>query len=748
MALESSWSKIFLVVIGVGLMIVFVLPAGMSGMAGSDPEIGTIDGEGVKLSDASDVRSRLQAGKRVHFKSQQGQLIPLDYVVFREALQDVESDDFSVFLLQQEAKDQGVDRGLQSVIDELSGTASSAFSPISPFRGQPAVVLIDDNETLFTDLNEQQQALYANGAKLLLDIDEARRRKRDYSKSSRVRAEYALALAFQQIEMDAIVLDAEDFIEQSGTPTDDEMQTQFETYRDVARNDVQGDGPIMNNPLGFGYQQPDRVKLQYVSLRSEDISDKVVGEFEEQPVRERVSKLFDLWNRNQASFPNPADDEAATQPATEPATQPTIEPATQPGAEVGDESAAQPADQTPGDATTQPADDATTQPADEGEVDSDVDPDDELAGLLKASDEETRQFLASEAEKLSGESAKQWQWFTAVYDDVLRASLSQRQAELADNVVKRLTDTLSRDYRQFRSYLIAEDESREKPFTPFGVTYDDPTYLEKLVDDIAAGTGVRPSTRSIGDFLSQEQLGDESLAGPIANAVLFLQNGGQMLSVPQYATDFALTLADEDVLPLLENNALALDQWEPSSIVRDFGGIHIFRLADTAVAEPAASLEQVRQEVEHDIRLRKAYDLAKDKANQIASAETLASSEYDVQSFGPFVPAQGPAVGELGDEPLSPAARLALQRSLYPMMPDNGKTPGSIGVIEIEPAHTILVGRITAVNPGWTSDGEYDGILLQSRETVVNLGQRDDDSVREYYRPSVIERRIGFTPNQ
>src|SRR5687768_16633241 len=50
-AMEGKFGKIVLVVLGVILMIVFILPAGLQNMAGSDATLGTLAGEKVRRGD-------------------------------------------------------------------------------------------------------------------------------------------------------------------------------------------------------------------------------------------------------------------------------------------------------------------------------------------------------------------------------------------------------------------------------------------------------------------------------------------------------------------------------------------------------------------------------------------------------------------------------------------------------------------------------------------------------------------------
>lgn len=106
-------------------------------------------------------------------------------------------------------------------------------------------------------------------------------------------------------------LDAEKFIDAAETITPEELQAQFEKYKDVSPDE---------SPDGFGYKHPRRVRLQYVAAS--------IGKLESQ-VDVSSEEVKNHWKANQDKYKKnivvdepiiptstPADSQPASQPAT------------------------------------------------------------------------------------------------------------------------------------------------------------------------------------------------------------------------------------------------------------------------------------------------------------------------------------------------------------------------------------------------------------------------------------------------
>ncbi len=76
-------------------------------------------------------------------------------------------------------------------------------------------------------------------------------------------------------------------LDPNDTPSDEEIQTQFEQFKDVAAGQISE-----SNPFGFGYQFPDRIKLDYIIVELDDVAANL-----EKPKQEKA----ELYYKNNAA---------------------------------------------------------------------------------------------------------------------------------------------------------------------------------------------------------------------------------------------------------------------------------------------------------------------------------------------------------------------------------------------------------------------------------------------------------------
>ncbi|MBC8109256.1 MAG: hypothetical protein H7Z14_21905 [Anaerolineae bacterium] len=146
-------------------------------------------------------------------------------------------------------------------------------------------------------------------------------------KISRPLREHEIARQLQQIQLDVVELSANDLLAQVSAPTAEDLKKQFETFADYYSDSP----PTPQNPHGFGYKYPNRVTLQYLGVRHDDVRKAVLGTKSDYDWTVDARKYY---MRRQSQFP-------ATRPATLPTSmsslQPTTGPTTKPFEEVRDE---------------------------------------------------------------------------------------------------------------------------------------------------------------------------------------------------------------------------------------------------------------------------------------------------------------------------------------------------------------------------------------------------------------------------
>lgn len=717
--MESKLGKLFLVGIGVVLMITFVLPTAIGNMAGSDVVVGEVGGEDIRNSDVRRARDLLNRAGSVFIPSTQtGQYQPLGRTAFGARYDDLSSDPVSLQLLTLEARNLGIDLPIDYVIEQL--TAAQAMA------------IVDRDQLRFADLTRPQQEAFAQAAKMVLDIGEARRRKGDFSKTSRAQAQYAVAISAQQVTMDAIVLDVDEFMAGLPEPTEEEIQAQFETYRETAVDTISADAGQLNNPFGFGYRLPDRVKLEYLAIESQRVQEKVLADVAAMPLRDRVRTLYERWKQSPDEFVALEEEE----PATAPATAPTTGPATQPAVE-----------------------DAAEEPADETEA---ID-DDPFAPLLASDDSDTKAFLDEQAAAYTDEAAaEEWDRFTAVYDQVLRRYVFAQQRELDEAVRKRTRDTLGSDYRKYKTHLVAKETASEggepsaEPVGRVGEPVTSPDYLAAVADDVAEATGIRPTVRRYGDLLSRTDLADKAVVGDIA-LTFILPDGAtslnQRINFADYAIGAAVPLAEPEDREQLEQSPLGLVLHEPSTPIRSFlGDTFVFRLIDAVPDAAPESVDVVRDQVVEDLRRQAAFaEASKTGQAMVTEAQDsslpVAAGDRVFRQVGPFLPQTGPGEGELGEGRLSAAGRFVFARQIFDLLPTGGASTGPVGLVAIQPNGKVVIGQVTEVEPAWQTQAELEALLINSRARTsqqTTLGE----AVTDYFRPSRIAERVGYVPNE
>lgn len=119
----------------------------------------------------------------------------------------------------------------------------------------------------------------------------------------------------ENIQLQYVRVPAEKFLDQVAQPSDQEIATQFKTFRDVLSAEDNFRDPAKSFPtadsFGFGYKQPDRVQIEYLVVNLEPLRRAT------EPTAEEILRYFEAHpNRFTKEVP------LATQPTTTSPTQP------------------------------------------------------------------------------------------------------------------------------------------------------------------------------------------------------------------------------------------------------------------------------------------------------------------------------------------------------------------------------------------------------------------------------------------
>ena len=752
--MQGKTGKIVLAVLGVILMIVFILPASMQGLPGADPTLGKLSDQEVRQSDILNA-SRLfdYASENILVPVAEGQLASLTDLVFQNFARRLHEDPELFYLLLEEAQRTGATMPRDPLVSQLTlGGVEVVIRDRSAPGGQQRVP--------FADLAGEQlreQVLLAAGA--VLSVDRSLGMHADVARVSAPVVDYYIAIQSQRAAMKTVVFDAANYLQQAPAPSAEAMWQHFEKYKDnlAGRSTPQ-------NPFGFGYRLPDRVKLQYITVSGEAVREHVIAGMLRTPIADRTQTLFGYWKDNRARFPVPTT-QPATNPATQPARQPSQsadgEPETQPAEPTEAESApgdggmmpgaqderAQTAAGTQPPAQDPPATQPTTEPA----------PPAPEAPLL-ATDPVVRQFLDQQATSIRGKSGEaDWQAFMAVHDQVVQRYLSQQAGELRTNISKRLRDLVISDYRAFDLARTATT----RPRTRVGTPVDELEYFDRVADALATEFGVRPKVSTYArDYLTFEQAQEEEHVGSIATS--FAPMELQLTMFANYVFGLTLELLEADGRDRAERGGAALSLLQPSLPMTDLSGSeHVFRIIEAHGDAEPASIAEVEEQVREDLQRLAAYEVALEQANAFAeqarstslgaAAEAAGLAVHDPVAFAPGAGiADVRALGAAEDETIGVAARNDLADSFYRMITDPAVkgVERPIGVLPMRPAFRVIVAELEDLVAGWIDESGLARLRDQRQQELSQQLMSIAAPVEDFFDFDRVAKRVGYVREQ
>jgi hypothetical protein len=582
-----------------------------------------------------------------------------------------------------------------------------------------------------------------------LMVANASSRAGDMAKVSRPQRDQALART-QQIGLNLVEFKAKDYLPKVGQWSEQDkakkIDAQYEAYKNFPPATQPGND-IHGNTLefGFGYQVPNQVSVEYL-----EISGDAVRKLASSKVR--LADAFTYLRKNRDRFARPLGVKpppgvAATQPSTQPS--PTLPKVF--------------------------TDRATTRPLSDEEL---------LKYFPIYQDEIFKQLIDDQAAALTRD----------IMAD-LNSSLSKDYTDFKNNLPAGPTTTAT---SLPASSLSAAAQTKFGPYPRF-------EYLQKLAASVNAARmpapTTQPATTQSGDSeqlvravrsdgpRSAKQLADWA---PIAKAMVEGFDFGRLFMAMQnnlinqalfqdliqrarfsnYVTRMVEPLAaDDDRRAARMVNMRVLSLYEPSPILRGeaesssaaaagssaprIDNLFIFRVTQ---AEPAHAppKEAVIEQVTADARLVDAYNLARQDAAKLAEtahgsgahlAATAAANGKTLITTGLIEQQQG--MGGMGatltipNYPLPPGATQAIfMNGAYKLVLVGGAEAHPIGVIDLRPTGTVLVGEVNQVQPRWsgqtlpTDQLLVTAVLRSQLETVLRYRwfTLDDTIARMHWR--------------
>jgi hypothetical protein len=656
--------KKLLAIFAAGLMIVFILPAGLKNGSSAREHGRPIGQLGKTIVYTED---REQARSDWKLLSQYPAFIPeinprgaVPYTLhLGESLFDqIQKHNELFFLLQKEAEQ----RGIRVSKDEVGNILKNEY-PFSAMGG--------DTEQLHLAMTH---FLMVKGLRDRLNSD---------IKISEPIWTHNLA-GSQQVRLNLVEFNTRDLKASLPVPTTQQVEDLYAKYKGV---EPEAGMTPADDPLGFGYQVPNRVKLQYVSITRAQILAAVRAA---KPEYDWDVQARQYYYGHQQDFVRPAP---ATQPATAPATQPsTTQPSTQASA-AGTQPATAPATQASAGPTPAVPATPTTRP------------------------------------------------YAEVKEEILTLAMKADADKLQKDVADALQKRLAADFAEYRKTNPTTRPSTgpavagptTQPSTqPTG--YASYGYLEQVAQDIQKQFHVLPEVHQIGEWADTRQLGREPGIG-------FARAGERRFS--EYATQDAVPFATD---PARKSDSL-LQVLQPSEQLSDFSeNAYVFRLTDASPAH-AADLAEVHARVESDAQAKAAYDGALAAAKKLADSarkdgllKAAVAEHRVVVSTGAFgFDQRMPKIPNFEADFMSTAALTDKAHSL--LSDATPANPHPVAVVEMPADKKVVVAELADV----TLDIPADRLALMKIRTTANEQQQGSEMLAQsWFNYDAVVKRLDY----
>lgn len=650
----KKYQKKLLAIFAVLLMIAFIATLGPggpgSGRGRSDVVVAHVGKEPVYERELQAAKDQWQVLMRTGVSTQQSfeQQLPVPYAAVRagrlpmSVVQDIEKHPAMFLLLQRDAEQRGVSVSVDEAktfwVNQLRRPAETLNEvDVRAVRG--LLTLIGSYEQLAESVKVSQPVW-----------------------------QHEAAQQFQGVKLNLVDFRAEDFEKSVPAPTAEQLREHFDKYKNVP---PRGADSLVSDGLGFGYQIPARVKVQYVAIPHAKVAESL------QPTPEKRHdwevKAAEYYLAHEDEFRNPA-----TQPTTAPATQAaTTGPTTQSASAIAPAS--------------QPAVAAASQPA------------------IKPFDEVKQQIV----EKLmAGDVAKQM-------DLIEKELVSQLSADWVA-IRKEHPAATQPATTQSASPLVAATQPAGEGGAATRPAAEDARMtlarLEEIRADIRKKYNVLPDLHAVDDWQDARQLAALPGIGEAATR-----------DRDRFA-DYALTFTGRAALV----SAAPLQVWESSQALTDAQqNRYVFRLTAAEPPHAPPDVAPLLAQLTADWRQARAYELAKQAAQKLADsaksaglAQAARTAGLQVISTGQFSPRNPRMIP--GYTLTDAAAQQDLGQAAQKLLKDASQAdPHPASLVELPAVRRVAVAELAAAQlelPEWFAQIE---IVNGQRQTNMQKLAQD-----------------------
>lgn len=526
---------------------------------------------------------------------------------------------------------------------------------------------------------------------------------------------HAARNVLEEVRLHAVPLPAAAFVNEEEPVSEDEIRQQFESFREA----VPGGG------LDFGYVVSDAVKIEYIKIDRQAMA---AATHIDEAALESMAREYWQKNKNALEFRRPPDWKPAEKP-TEDGTDPLNAPEDDAEGEPAQGKDAPSQEDEASGKTDAPPTDAATPEGQEAPGEEPAQPEPEEEDAPEKPDELSPFFETWEEAR----------------EIAIKAVINQRADRAADRIAEWLGNQLREPW-----YGVSPRPDGFKT-APTGAASEG--YLQSQVAAIPEKLNVPGAvTVHTTAFIPRDQASqfDEGLA----RATYTPPRGRtESLASLAYVVEGLATVPEEGGM----DRTRYLSLYQPSPyVLRDAeGNQYLFRVAAVRTSQAPESLDEVRDRVVSDVRLRRAFDRAKAHAEQLRTAarEGGLKAAFDGASELAALSAKG--VGFREPEPFSRMPRYYLRFGRAELdnvaVPRLGSLPAEIvdrmfdlehaddkvAVFELEEQATALVVEWQETRPA-----RQDQFAELRQELAAGMAEfRAVQSMRDWLSPQNVRQR-------
>lgn len=325
--------------------------------------------------------------------------------------------------------------------------------------------------------------------------------------------------------------------------------------------------------------------------------------------------------------------------------------------------------------------------------------------------------------------------FEQVSKEALEAVIKPEVDKQQQAIVSRINQILATDWNAFR---IAKDAQAN---SSLGVPFNSYQYMQRLAEEIEKQFRVQISIGASGSLLGAGELAQ---LGPIAQSATLANVG-----FPIYAT--ITEQQRKNLVSRMPGLPQALELWQPSQMLRDAdSNNYIFRRTAYEAEHSPKDIEEVRARVERDVKSLRAFEKAREAAEQFVAAakqdglaKAAEAAKRPVADTGMISRDSGVAMGlHLSDSGTRQFVAKAMDELLARRAAGEEQP---IAAVAVEQEGRVIVARLDEVKAEWKAEQIP---MLTSYVQTMTAQRLSQPMQAQWYDYNNVRDRVEYQPDQ